>query len=674
VADKFKNLFSPLKLRSVEIKNRIAQPAHGKSFDEHVENFSILSKRDLWYLADRAKGGTGLLIAGEAVVHPTAGGTGGLREIPHAYREEIIPRYKMIANEVHSHGAKIVVQISHVGMMTSGDNQDDFYEVWAPSVLDVPGAYFGKPKAMEIEDIEETIKGFAKSAQNAREGGLDGVEIHGAHSYLIHQFLSPLTNKRTDQYGGDLTNRMRLLLEVVKAVREALGEDLIIGVRIGGDDFIDGGLTLDDAKQIAKALEETNNVDYISVSAGTQFTAKSLSPTIPTYMLPTGLLIPYAAAIKSVLEKTVVLGVGGITTPEFAEKILAEGQADLVGICRGLIADPEFPNKAREGKEDDIRACIRCMQGCATRGANMQPITCIQNPAAGREERLGIGTLKPAQTLKKVVVVGGGPAGLKAAEIASRRKHEVVLYEKESYLGGQIKLASIAPLRQEFVEIVRYLETQVKKLGVMIKTSEEANEDIIRNEQPDAVIIATGCLPKRAIFDKHSFKDLMIPGIDQENVVSIWDVLTSKEKTGKRILLMDGDGHHRNIVTADYLASDSDREVVMVASGQSVIPGRIHPMVAAQMFMRIKAKGIETHLSTTVKEIKGNTVVLVSAGEEKVIEGVDTIIWSTGAIADDSLYFTLKGKFNELYRVGDCVTPRWADYAIWEGEKIGRLI
>jgi len=676
VSEKFKFLFTPLQIKSLEIPNRIFQPAHAKGYDDHVENYGIPSEREAYYHVERAKGGVGLLILGEQMVHPTSGDTGGLREAPHGYREEAVPRYKMFADKVHPYGTKIFAQLSHVGFLGVGYYQDDFQQVWAPSAMTLLSPGLGIPKEMEKEDIEEVINGFARAAQNAKQGGLDGVEVHGAHGYLPHQFLSPISNKRSDKYGGSLSNRMRFLIEIVHAIREAVGEDFVFGVRISADEFLPGGLTLDDMKEVAKALEGTKEVDYIHVSSGNLWTSRTGASAIAPYLHPPGLLIPYAAAIKETLKRIPVFCVGSITTPELAEKILAEGQADMIGMCRALIADPELPNKAREGRLADIRGCIRCLQGCLLRGASSLPITCVHNPAAGREKRLGTGTLKPAEKVKKVMVIGGGPAGLKAAEVAARRKHRVVLYEKESYLGGQVKLASVAPLKQEFAEVTRYLETQVNNLGVIIKTSQEADEESVKNEQPDAVVVATGCKPIHSIYLRSRLDWVEIPGVEQENVISVWDVLRAKEKVGRKVVIIDGDAHSRNLAVADYLASDKDRSVEIVTGTNSVLPQRIHPFEGALLARRVREKGIVAHLSTQIKEIRGDKIVLLHTptGKESVIEGVDTIVWATGAGANDDLYFKLKGKVKELYRIGDCVAPRWLDFAIWEGEKIGRSL
>ena len=671
----FKYLFAPLQIRSVEIRNRIYQPSHSHGYDDHIENFSIPGDKEFYYQIERAKGGAGLLILGEQIVHPTSGDTGGLREVAHGYKEEIISRYKRIAEGVHAHGAKIFSQVSHVGVQASGDHQDDLQQVWAPS--NIPGFLsFANAKEMEIEDIQEVVKGFGKAAKNSKEGGLDGVEIHGAHGYLPHQFLSPVTNKRRDRYGGDLRGRMAFLMDIVEDVRSAVGEDFVVGVRINGDDFLLGGITIEDAKEAARILEESGKVDYISVSAGTLYTARSGGPMISTYLYPPGFLAPYAGAIKQVLNKTLLFAVGAINTPELAEKILADGQADMIGMTRALIADAELPNKALEGRTDDIRGCIRCLQGCLLRAASSLPMGCVHNPAVGREMRLGIGTMKPAEKRKKILVIGGGPAGLKVAETAALRNHKVVLYEKEDYLGGQVKMASIAPLRQEFGEVIRYLEVQVKKLGVEVKLSQEADEETVKSENPDAVVVATGCLPVRSLFVTDQLAEIMIPGIEQENVISLWDVLASKEKVGEKVIVVTNtDPHARNVVVADYLADDKDRRVEMITSARSVFPKRIHPFEISGMARRIREKNIVTHLSTQIKEIRGEDVLIRTAGgREDVISGVDTIVWATGAKANDSLYFRLKGSVRELYRIGDCVSPRWVDFAIWEGEMTGRAL
>ena len=675
MATNFKYLFTPLQMKSVELPNRIFQAAHSHGYDDHIENYGIPGEKEVHYQVERAKGGAGLLIMGEQIVHPTSGDTGGLRDVPCGYREEIIPRYKKIAEAVHVYATKIFSQVSHVGVQASGDHQDDLQQVWVPS--NIPGFLsFANAKEMEIEDIQEVIEGFAKAARNAKEGGLDGVEIHGAHGYLPHEFLSPVANKRRDKYGGDLRGRMTFLMEVVHSVREAVGEDFVVGVRINADDFMPGGITLDDAKEVAMTLEGTNKVDYISMSAGTLWTARSAGAMISTYLYPPGFLIPYAGAIKQVLKKTPLFGVGAINSPELAERILAEGQADMVGMTRALITDPELPKKAREGRVDDIRGCIRCLQGCLLRAASSIPMGCVHNPAVGREKRLGIGTLKPAEKKKKVMVIGGGPAGLKAAEIAALRNHKVVLYEKEGCLGGQVKLASIAPLRQEFGEVVRYLEVQVKKLGVEVKLSQEADEETVRAEQPDAVVVATGCVPIRSLFLTDQFIEVMIPGVEQDNVMSLWDVLRAKEKVGKKVVIVvNTDMHPRNLAVADYLAGDKDKRVEIITSTRSVFPQRIHPFETSALARRIREKGIITHLSTQVKKITGDKVIIQTGGDgEGVIGEVDTIVWATGAKANDSLYFELKGNVNELYRVGDCVSPRWVDFAVWEGEMLGRSL
>lgn len=289
---------------------------------------------------------------------------------------------------------------------------------------------------MEIEDIEDVIEGFRVSARHVKEGDLDGVEIHCAHSYLLAQFLSPLTNKREDQYGGSLENRMRITLEVIDVVRKEVGDDFPVGIRISADEFTPGGLTPDEMIEVAKRLEATGKLDYISVSQGAYWTLESSCAIAANMNFPAGVFLPYVTAIKDSLKEILVFCVGRINDPVHAEKILADGQADMVGMTRALICDPELPNKAREGRLDGIRHCVACQQGCIGRVTSGLAMTCVQNPSVGREKRLGMGTLKPASRSKEIIIVGGGVGGLKTAEIAAKRGHKVVLYEKDQELGG----------------------------------------------------------------------------------------------------------------------------------------------------------------------------------------------------------------------------------------------
>ncbi|MEE8369374.1 MAG: NAD(P)-binding protein, partial [Dehalococcoidia bacterium] len=563
MADQFHRLFSPLRIGATTVPNRILQTSHAKMFEDITRSegpegsFALPGERNASYHAERAKGGAGLIIMEYHMVHPTS--TGGIPYLAHAYRKEIVPRYRMVADMVHSQGTgtKIFGQICHVGMHTAGDQIDVLHEVWAPSA--VPGlSRDGIPKVMEKADIREVVKAFARSAENVREGGLDGVEIHVAHSYLLGQFLSAISNKRTDEYGGSLENRCRLALEVIEAVRAAVGTDFPLGIRISADEFAPGGLATQESVEIARAFAATGKLDWIDVSAGAYW---SLAPIIVAPMaLPPGFIVHLAAAIKQAVDLPVFC-VGRITDPLHAEKILQENQADMVGMTRALIADPELPVKAREGRLDDIRHCTGCMY-CVGRLYVNQPIACVHNPAAGRESWLGIGTLKPAERPKRVTVIGGGPAGLKAAEVAARRGHRLTLFERSSELGGQVRLAARAPTRADIEEVVRHLVVQCDKLGVEFKTGVAVSEEDVVAVGAEAVVLATRCRPNRTYFAPLRLDEIEIPGADGPNVLSASDVLDGAE-SGNEVLVIDQDGHWRAAGTAEFLADHGKQVTVL---------------------------------------------------------------------------------------------------------------
>ncbi len=677
----FKLLFSPLRIGTTEVPNRILQTAHAKSFEDHVMaspeegSYALPGERNLYYHVERAKGGAGLLVMEYQMVHPTS--TGGIHYLAHAYRPEIVPRYRQIAEAVHAQGTgtKIFGQICHVGMHTRGDQIDYYHPVWAPSAipgLAEYGLYHLLPKEMEPEDIQELIRAFVVSARHVKEGGLDGVEVHAAHSYLLGQFMSPISNKRTDCYGGSIENRCRLALEVIDAVRAEVGPDFPMGVRISGDEFAPGGLTMADTVEIAKLLAATGKLDWISVSAGSYW---SVAPVIVGSMaFPPGFILHLAAAVKQVVDIPVFC-VGRITDPTLAERILEEGQADMVGMTRALLADPELPHKAKEGRLEDIRPCIGCLF-CVQRLWYNLPLACAVNPAAGREKYLGIGTLRPAPSPKKVLVVGGGPAGLKAAEVATHRGHHVTLVEREESLGGQVRLAARQPTRADMEDAVRYLEIQVRKLGVQVITGHEVTpqEVLAKAHYWDSVVIATGCRPEPTFFSLSRLENYLIPGADQGHVFSAWDVLAGKASLGPKVVVIDQDGHWRGVGTAEYLV-DRGHQVTVVTS-MNTVGQHLIPMELQLLLPRLAFKGVRIIASHEVVAIDGPTVHLrhVWTGQLLQLEGVDSVVVITGRRPNDELYFALKGRVKELHRIGDCLSPRTLEYAIWEGEMVGRAL
>lgn len=674
MSDQLPRLFSPLRIGTTTVPNRILQTSHAKSFEDFVRgdgpegSFALPSERSARYHAERAKGGAGLIIMEYHMVHPTS--TGGIPYLAHAYRKEIIPRYRMVAEMVHSQGTgtKIFGQICHVGMHTAGDQIDVLHEVWAPSA--VPGlSRDGIPKVMEKQDIREVIQAFALSAEHVREGGLDGVEIHAAHSYLLGQFLSPISNKRTDEYGGSLENRCRLTVEVIDAVRAAVGADLPMGIRISADEFASGGLTGQESVEIARIFAATGKLDWIDVSAGAYW---SMAPIIVAPMaFPPGFIVHLAAAIKQAVELPVFC-VGRITDPLQAEKILEENQADVVGMTRALIADPELPIKAREGRLDDIRHCTGCMY-CVGRLYVNQPLACIHNPAAGRENWLGMGTLKRTESPKQVTVIGGGPAGLKAAEVAASRGHRVTLFERSSELGGQVRLAARAPTRADIEEVVRHLIVQCGRLGVELKTGVAVSADDVAAGGADAVVIATGCRPKRTFFAPLRLEEIEVPGADGPNVLTAGDVMDGAE-TGSHVVVIDQDGHWRAAGTAEFLADHGKQVTVMTPF--PTVGNQVTPFDLMLLIPRFIQKRIRVLANHEVLAVDGDSVHVrhLYTRQEERLDGTDTVVWITGREANDELYLALQDRVPELYRVGDCLAPRTIEYAIWDGEMVGRKL
>ncbi|MFH1490409.1 MAG: FAD-dependent oxidoreductase, partial [Pseudomonadota bacterium] len=423
-----------------------------------------------------------------------------------------------------------------------------------------------------------------------------------------------------------------------------------------------GGLTLQDAKAVAIRLEETGQLDFIDLSLGTFYNLFLVEGSMHT---PLAYTVPLSAAIRSVVDLPVYC-TNRINDPHLAEKILEDGQGDMINMVRALICDPELPNKAREGREDDIRHCIACNQGCIGRMGLGYTIGCIQNPAAGREKKLGIGTLRPCDQPKKVVVVGGGPAGLEAARVASLRRHRVILMEKEDEVGGQNLIAGKAAGRQEITGVTRWLSSQVNKLDIELRLGKEADEKTVLDEDPDAVVIATGSLPKEKPFPgEYAFPD----------VVNTHQVLQGEVETGQRVLLIDLEGHHQGTGTAEFLADRG--KTVHIITPALFAGGRLGPL--QDLFLarrRLAGKGVTCTPDIAVLEIQGTLVKGLNVYSNEMIdfEGYDTVVLAAGSASREGLYFELKGKVRELHRVGDCVAPRKTDMAIAEGHRVGRLI
>ena len=651
----FPNLFSPLKLGTTEVKNRI-------SFQPHLTNLAIgnlPSERQMYYWGERAKGGAGLIITEELTVHPTDMAYEKLIDVYHA---EVIPGFKRITDYVHQYDAKIFAQLNHNGQQ--GDGSISRLPVWAPSPI--PDVLFREtPKAMEPEDIEEVARYFAKSAIHVREGGFDGIELQFGHSSLARQFLSQLTNFRNDEYGGSLENRMRAPLKFIAAVRKAVGNDFTLGIRMCADEMIPGGLDLGQVQEICARFEASGLIDFMDLSIATFYNLYLVEGSMHT---PLGYTIPLAAGIREKI-KLPVFCTGRINDPVMAEKVLANGQADMIGMCRGLICDPFLPKKAQEGRLEDIRYCIACNQGCIGRIGMNKTLGCVQNPAVGREKEWGEGTLEKASVKKKVTIVGGGPAGMWAAKMAGRRGHKVTLIDRNEGLGGQVVTAMKGTGRDEFGVIIRNEKSQVDKAGVTVKLGAEATTEQLLAEKPDVVIVATGSIPK-----KHP-----VGGADGPAIFNVLQVLNGEAELGQNVCLIDYDGHQRATATAEFLANQG-KKIDMITSSLFICAelGPTQDLYSSRQ--RLLQKGVTFTPDIAVMEVGGEAGAKTVKGFN-VYSNVwfdwgpyDSIVLAMGQQVEEDLYMSLKGKVSELYRIGDCVAPRKVDMAIWEGHKIGREI
>ena len=657
----YPHLFSPLRIGNVTVRNRIMQTAHVKLFAEAA----VDSQRNVDYQAARARGGAGLLITGNRVVHPTS--TTGFPRVAWQYLPESLEADRRLTAAVHEHGAVIFAQLNHFGLNATSDSADDLRVLWGPSAVKSP-AYGETPKAMEPEDIAEVVDWWARSAELAREGGFDGTEVHISHSYLLHQFLSPLYNKRTDEYGGSFENRLRFGREVIASVRERVGTDWVVGVRISLSDFIPGALDVEDAVRVAQTLERDGHLDYVNVTAaGYHNIHLAIEPSDE----PDGYLVDLTAQVKAAVAELPVFTVGGIKDPALAEEILATGKADMVAMTRAQIADPEFATKVQEGREDELNHCIRGNQGCIGRVFKGLPISCTVNPAAGREGRLR--PLVQAERPARWLVAGGGPAGMKAAVTLARRGHSVTLLEREGTLGGQVNLILRTPGRDEFGWITRDLEVQLRKAGVDVQLGTEATAEALRALEPDGVIVATGSVPSRTGFSSVNPLVDQLPGADADHVLTGWDVLLGSRAIGDRVVVLDDDGS-RAVAGVVEVLLDAGKRVELVSRWPALFPGTMTTLDMPHVYGRLLGKGLEYRLNSWASGIDGDRVSLFNlyTGAADAIEGVDTVVLATGQKASDDLYFALKGTVENLHRIGDCLAPRKLDHAIYEGELAGR--
>lgn len=642
----FAHLFAPLHLRGKRLKNRIMSSGH----DTSMPTDNRVNAQLIAYHRARAEGGVGLIVLQVAGVHDSARYTS---HVLMATDDACIEGYRELAQTCHAHGTVVLSQIFHPGREIM-ESADGLLAV-AYSASGVPNERFRvMPRALDHAMIDEIVTGYAAAARRLHQAGIDGVEVVASHGYLPAQFLNPRVNRRTDQYNGALEQRLRFLREVLAAVRAATDEHFIIGLRICADERDAEGLTESESLEAVLCLQ--TQLDYVHIVAGTSASTGGAIHIVPPMAIAAAYLADEAARFKASLSIALFV-TGRINQPQEAELILARGQADVCGMTRALICDPLMPAKTLEGRVEDVRACIACNQACIGHFHKGLPISCIQHPETGRE--LSFSRLQPALTRKRIMVVGGGPAGMKAAAVAAQRGHDVTLYEASAQLGGQVLLAQLLPRRSEFGGASTNLQREMALAGVRVVRNTRVDRALVEQTQPDHVIIATGAEPYWPAFEQGGALQ----------VVDAWQVLRDQVTLGRSVVVVDwrcdwiGPGIAERLVRAGH-------HVQLAVNGTHC--GENLPLyVRDQLAGELHRLGIPIIPYARLYGCDDNTVYLqhTASGEPMLLENIDSLVLCQGHQPVDTLGAELAGRV-PFERIGDCLAPRTAEEAIYEGLKV----
>jgi len=640
----FPKMFEPGEIGSTRLKNRIALAPMVRNWAT-PEGF--VTERILNHYKAIAAGGVGMIILEACYIHPL--GKGFVNQMG-IYNDRCIQGLKNLADTVHKYGAKVGTQIFHAGRQTIPKFCGGQPVAPSPKPCGIMRYLDPEyiPRELGTEEVGILADAFAEAARRNKAAGLDFVELHGAHGYIINQFLSPYTNLRTDKYGGDFSGRMRFVLEVVDKVRSKVGRNYPVTIRLNGSDFIEGGMDIQYSLKVVAELDKAG-IDGFHIT-GEIYESFPQGRMISPMSIPPAPLVELAAAVKQVTSKPVIT-VAKIYRPELMEDVLVKKQADFVAIGRSLLSDPELLNKVKEGRLDEINYCTTC-QACQERLFSQLDVQCAVNPWCGREKELQI---KPARKKKKVMVVGGGAAGMQAAWVAAKRGHEVSLYEKSNQLGGQMLLTSMPPSRDDWNVFARYQMNQVARSGVKVITGREVTQELISRVKPDVFIMATGSIPAKP----------KISGIEGSNVVQARDVLRGRAKCRGPIIVVGGGLVGCGV--AEWLAEKGHK--VRIVEMQADIAPDMFLNEKTTMLERWKKLDIEIFTGKKVASITTRGIMVEGDGKTEEM-GAETIVLAMGAEADQKLA-GVKEKIRKFFMIGDCAQPRKIMDAVYEGAKVG---
>jgi 2,4-dienoyl-CoA reductase-like NADH-dependent reductase (Old Yellow Enzyme family) len=643
----YRHLFEPICLGRLEIRNRIVLTGHGTGMGSDFKpNDQMIA-----YYEERAKGEVGLIMLGSQQVHPTSP---GITNLLCNYDDGIIPGLARTTKAVHRQGGRIFGYLSHMGLASSARP----VALWSASAA-YEQKYGEVAHAMSIAEIEEITAAFAAAAGRCLDAGMDGIEVHCGHGLLLQQFLSPLTNFRTDRYGGPVENRARFACEVLTAVRARVGPDVPLGIRCSGDELVPGGLTGPDMALIAAMLVKAGALDYLDVSAGTDgdLVANMLhEPPMGTEPAP---FASVARLIRQAIPGVPVIHGTRIHTPDLAEEVLARGDADMVGMCRALIADPHLPRKARTGRRDTIIPCVGCEQACFGRLYRGRHISCVGNPVTGRE--LSHGALPPSTTPKRIMVIGGGPSGMEAARVAASRGHEVTLCEAGDRLGGRLNVASRPPGREEWAKLVAHKAEALQRLGVDVRLGSAVAKAALAETRPDLVVVATGGRVVRPA----------LSGAESAPIVSVDEVISDPSRAGRRVLVVDLLDRQPGMVTAIMLAEMGRTVEIMTPSFH--VGQKLEIQNITYFYGRAMRAGVRFTAATAVVGFEGGCVRLMNpfTRTERGGDSYDTIVFAAPGRPCDELAEVTRGLGFACTVIGDAYAPRDAEAAILDGFHAG---